>query len=108
MTSYKLSWSLIDSYWVVDDSAGRAVHCNFQVIFYIFVQIRSLLFKLLLILLTSDFDGVDDLGGFVGGDLAGVVSLVRGAGGADHQAVAVTGLLQPHLTNRRSVLQLSD
>ena len=80
MTSYKLSWSLIDSYWVVDDSAGRAAHCNFQVIFYIFVQSK----KLLLLLLTSDFDGVHDLGGFVGGDLAGVVSLIRGASGPNH------------------------
>ena len=71
-------------------------------------RVRSLLSKLLLLLLTSDFDGVHDLGGFVGGDLAGVVSLICGAGWADHQAVAVAGLLKPHLTNHSSELPLSD
>ena len=63
---------------------------------------------MLLLLLTSDFDGVHDLRGFVGGNLAGVVSLVCGAGGPNHQAVAVAGLLKPHLTNHSSVLLLSD
>ena len=44
--------------------------------------------------LTSNPDFVNDFGGFVGGDLAGVVAGVFGLGQRDDQVVAVGHLLQ--------------
>ena len=46
---------------------------------------------------TSDFHAVDNLRGLVAGDLAGVLLLILGRGGPNHQVVPVLGGLQPHL-----------
>ena len=47
--------------------------------------------------LTPDFDRVDNLWWFVAGDLAGVLLLILGRGGPNHQVVPILGGLQPHL-----------
>ena len=48
-------------------------------------------------LLTSDFDAVNNLRGFVAGDLTRVLLLILRGGGPDHQVVPVHGGLEPHL-----------